>query len=412
MTIQTIATSKAGSTKTATSVAGRLRRSLLLCLLAGSAVGADQVAALEPSTDKLLQTFENVDGTPGMDRAASQAARQLQQLSSQDIAKVLSGFSSASQRGRNWLRAVAADVSDNGPFPKQILLDFFANRGGDPDARYVAFQLLTQQDPDLKPDLLRDAATDPSLPIRYLKIESLLDRAGSARSDSPEQAKALLREVVDNARSPKQLERAAKMLGELGQPVDVASELGMFQSWWLIGPFDNTDSEDFDTAYVVENRYLETGNPIAVDSQGEPKSEQGKQTSANWQKINSDDSLGMVDLNEPLNNAKDAAAYVFATFEVEEEAFDPNAQIRIGCITANKVWVNGKLVSANNVYHSGTRIDQYVDDCTLVKGENTVLIKVLQNAQTEPWAQDWEFQFRLTRPDGSAIKTAVLENND
>jgi hypothetical protein len=38
-----------------------------------------------------------------------------------------------------------------------------------------------------------------------------------------------------------------------------------------------------------------------------------------------------------------------------------------------------------------------------VPGRNTVLIKVLQNAQTEPWAQDWQFQFRFTDLTGAGL---------
>ena len=40
-----------------------------------------------------------------------------------------------------------------------------------------------------------------------------------------------------------------------------------------------------------------------------------------------------------------------------------------GAICASKVWVNGKLVLSNEVYHSGTRIDQYIGDCNLAAGE-------------------------------------------
>jgi hypothetical protein len=218
-----------------------------------------------------------------------------------------------------------------------------------------------------------------------------------------------LRSVIASGRSPKQLEKAAKLLADRDVKVDLANELGMMRTWWVVGPFDNTDSKHFDTAYLPENRYLESGSPIARDASGDPKPEQGKEGSVQWQKIRSDDSLGMVDLNAPLSNEKDGAAYLYGKFTVDGETSNPDAQVRIGCITANKVWINGNLVSSNEVYHSGTRIDQYVDDCKLLNGENTVLIKVMQNAQTEPWAQDWQFQFRLTRPDGSAIKTTWID---
>ena len=87
-------------------------------------------------------------------------------------------------------------------------------------------------------------------------------------------------------------------------------------------------------------------------------------------------------------------------FDVEQGG---PAEVRLGCINASKVWINGELIDANEVYHSGTRIDQYTAPCTLREGRNRVLLKICQNAQTESWAQDWQFQFRLTDPQGAAL---------
>jgi hypothetical protein len=376
---------------------------MVVTVMASASSGADS------DLDRSLRAIAVADGSTSVDQAAAAAAGSLQSLPSTKVTSVLSGFQGASKRGKNWLRALAADVSDNGPFQKDSLLDFFNDRSGDADARYVAFQLLIQHDGDLQSKLLGNAETDPSLPVRFLKIKSMIDQAGIERESQSDQAVAILRQVIANGRSPQQLEKAAKILADLDVIVDLADELGMIRTWWLIGPFDNASSKHFDTAYLPENRYLESGSPILRDAAGDPKPEQGKGRSVVWQKIQSDDNLGMVDLNAPLSHEKDAAAYLFGKFSVDGGPSDLNAQVRIGCITANKVWINGKLVSSNEVYHSGTRIDQYVDDCQLLDGENTVVIKVMQNAQTESWAQDWQFQFRLTRPDGSAIKTSWVE---
>ncbi|MEL6898906.1 MAG: hypothetical protein AAFP90_22630, partial [Planctomycetota bacterium] len=85
------------------------------------------------------------------------------------------------------------------------------------------------------------------------------------------------------------------------------------------------------------------------------------------------------------------------------------AQTRIGSATANKVWVNQQATTANEVYHSGSRIDQYIGDCQLKPGRNSVLIKTFQNAQTQPWAQVWDFQFRFTKPDGTPIRVEIVK---
>ena len=366
---------------------------LVFCAL----LGAITPSATFADNATLLTAVATTDGSSAKDKEASAAAAQLQKLPSSEVVSVLKAFSDSTTRGKNWLRSLAADVSDNGDFPADAIRGFFDDRSQNADARYVAFQLLTQKDPALESQLLAKAETDPSLPIRYLKIETML----SDFKKQPKEAESILRSVVSNGRAPNQLERAAKALEELGIKVDLANELALVREWSLIGPFDNADSKHFDTAYQIENAYLESGDPLSE------KQVKGKEGTCQWQKIASDDALGMVDLNEPLEREKDAAAYVYAKFKLKDSAEVGAAQARLGCICANKLWINGKLVLSNEVYHSGSRIDQYIGDCNLVPGENTVLIKVLQNAQTEPWAQDWQFQFRLTKLDGSAIQVAV-----
>ena len=202
----------------------------------------------------------------------------------------------ASDRGANWLRALAADVSDNGPFQDTLLREFLADRDSDARARYVAFQLLTQNDPGVKADLLKEAESDPSLPIRFLKIQSLIDQAKTGIR-SGRNPKATLQKVISFARSPNQLSEAVKLLDERGVKVDLAKRLAMIVDWSIIGPFDNTDSKHFDTAFIVENRYLGLGKPfVSLNA-----AEQGKKdVEVRWQSITSDDKFGMVDLNAPL----------------------------------------------------------------------------------------------------------------
>ncbi|MEO1527844.1 MAG: hypothetical protein AAFX06_20630 [Planctomycetota bacterium] len=368
-----------------------------LSLFSFALIGILFSSVADADNAQLLKAIASADGSVASDSAAADAAAKLQQLPSSEIVTILKAFPDSTTRGNNWLRSLASDVADNGPFPLEALRGFFDDRGQDADARYVAYQLLTQNDSERAETLLASAETDPSLPVRYLKIESMLANA----KEQPAQAESILKSVVANGRTPNQLERAAKALEDLGVKVDLASELALIRQWSLIGPFDNSGSQHFDTAYTVENAYLESGDPTSQ------KQIKGKNGGCSWQPLTSDDTLGMVDLNEPLSREKDAVAYVFAKFKLDDPTQIGAAEARLGCICANKVWVNGKLVISNDVYHSGSRIDQYIGNCELVAGENTVLVKVLQNAQTEPWAQDWEFQFRLTKSDGSAVNVSV-----
>ncbi|TWT98478.1 hypothetical protein [Stieleria varia] len=373
------------------------------------AVLADQksqtdVAAQDQAVVAALEQITQVDDSAAAHTRAVASASVVASLPAERIGLVLDSFAGATKRGKNWLRSIASDVADNGDFPTEMVQQYFDDRGNDPDGRYLAFQLLIANGADQQ-QLLADAASDPSLPVRYLKIKTLLENARIAvKTDDRESAIATYQSIVNDARRPDQLKTAADALAKLDIEVDVAAALGLVRNWQIIGPFDNTDSKHFDTAYPPEQRYLTDGSPIAMSDAAAQK-EKGKDGPVEWKSVTSESEMGMVDLNPSLANAKDAVSYAFVNFKVDPQRAGP-AEARLGCITANKVWVNGRLVLANNVYHSGTRIDQYVGLCELQPGDNAILIKVLQNAQTEPWAQDWQFQFRFTDPSGAAIPEA------
>jgi hypothetical protein len=67
------------------------------------------------------------------------------------------------------------------------------------------------------------------------------------------------------------------------------------------------------------------------------------------------------------------------------------------------VWLNGAVIAAHNIYHSGDFFDQYVAKVDLRAGENVVLAKVCQNAQTDSWARVWQFRLRVCDDTGGAI---------
>ena len=89
--------------------------------------------------------------------------------------------------------------------------------------------------------------------------------------------------------------------------------------------------------------------------------------------------------------------------------FGQSATVRYASPNATKLWLNKQLVAANEVYHAGGAVDQYVAPVELQAGTNTILLKVCQNEQTQPWAQDWSFQLRLADELGGAIETTTVE---
>ena len=54
-------------------------------------------------------------------------------------------------------------------------------------------------------------------------------------------------------------------------------------------------------------------------------------------------------------------------------------------------------------YHRGMRIDQYRIPVQLKAGENSILIKLCQNEQTEEWTVQWQFQLRVCDSSGAAV---------
>ncbi|HBI43232.1 MAG TPA: hypothetical protein DDY78_10305, partial [Planctomycetales bacterium] len=70
---------------------------------------------------------------------------------------------------------------------------------------------------------------------------------------------------------------------------------------------------------------------------------------------------------------------------------------------AIKIFLNGKEIFARDEYHHGMAVDQHSAAGVLKAGRNELLLKVCQNEQSEPWAQNWSFQVRLCDAVGAAV---------
>lgn len=382
-----------------------LTTSLALLLPSEPIGGQDAV----PSSDAdsfatAIQTVLAVKPEGGGHVEAMAAINRLADSQGAALLPVLQAMGDASPLAKNWLRGLAAELLEQqtasaGQLPLAELEKFFADRSNDPDARYLVYRWLTSDDSARREAILETASDDPSLPLRYLANERLIQLADEAGEAGDEQKKSLYSRVLADARNPDQLQRVAKELQSLGREVDLASELGMFTSWYLTGPFDNTDGAGFDPPAGPEESLLKGGAERFDPEQAFA----GKAGQVGWQKHVSQDPMGLVDLNAIFDNAKDATTYAYCVFEAKQAT---EVEARLGSINANKVWVNGQLVTANEVYHAGSRIDQYVANCQLRPGTNWVLIKICQNAQTESWAQDWQFQFRITDAMGKPSAVA------
>jgi hypothetical protein len=338
--------------------------------------------------DSAIATLKKIEASNEGNQLAVPAIRQLQTASPSTLLRVLEGMKNASPIGKNYLSGAAGALYGRDSASLKTQLESFLNdKKQDGEARYLVFQWLTDQQPELREQMLETMREDPSLELRFDAIALALQKLDKSTEAAPLQA------LLDSARHPDQIETIAKKLQKAGQEVDQAQVFGFLMKWQIIGPFDNRDQKHFDTVYDVEKDLIFKG----IDAS---KKYPGKSGQVAWQEYNSEDAAGIVDLAKPYSNEKGAIAYAHAIYSAKQAS---EVEFRLGCINANKLWVNGQLVLMNEVYHAGMSIDQYIGRAKLKAGDNAIVLKICQNEQTESWAQRWQFQLRVSDETGKAI---------
>jgi len=158
----------------------------------------------------------------------------------------------------------------------------------------------------------------------------------------------------------------------------------MEDAWWIIGPFDNTGGIGYEREFIPEEA-------TQIDLKAEYP---GLDGTVKWRKLQDKVFDGFVDLNEIFGGKLDwVTAYAFTTVTSPEER---NAQMRIGSDDQIKVWLNGKLVFTYDQARPAS-IDQDTVTVTLKQGENSILVKVCDEAGY------WGFYLRFTDVDGNPL---------
>lgn len=328
--------------------------------------------------------------------AAAGAWQDLTEQGTVIIIPTLEAMGEASPLARNWMRTAVETVFANelkagGNVPVDELHEFVSDRGNDPKARELAFELFSQVAPDESAKMIPDMLDDPSTALRRKAVAQLIARGQEAlKAGEKDKSGELLGNALDAARDVDQIDEIAKLLRQkLERKVDLPKHFGFLMRWHLIAPFDNTDRAGFETVYPPENEI-----DLGATYKGKDGAEIG------WQTYTTSDDYGKVDFNQPYSPLKQVVGYAYTEFDSAEER---PAQIRLGCKNAWKVWFNGKLLFGRDEYHRGQRIDQYTLPVVLKKGKNTILVKACQNEQEQDWTVQWEFQLRICDNTGTAI---------
>ncbi len=353
-------------------------------------------------SDELQQAIEIIrqiePGGLGHEPAVA-AIQILNGASAAQVPELLQAMDGTNPLAANWLRgAIQSALAGSSEVPREAIRAFLDDQQRPADGRLMAYELLVADQPELAENLLPGLVDDPCLRLRYKAIAWLIERD---KQDTHADVRGLIFALL-NARDVSQIQEIARRLDQRNIYVDLQKTLGVVSEWQIAGAFDNREEKGFDVPHGPE---LNLAN---IDTSASYQDTIDQQT-VGWIRHVTNDPNGIVNLNELLGNLKGATAYATAQFNAAEDA---ECQIRIGCINAHKVWLNGTELINNEIYHVGMMPDQFSGTGRLKQGPNTILIKVCQNEQEQPWAQDWMFQLRICTPDGAAIQPAAGESAD
>jgi tetratricopeptide (TPR) repeat protein len=367
-----------------------MQYSRFICFCCGLSVlmaSANDTEQLVP----LLEKIRAVESKGTNHQEAVAATKALQKASISSVPQILAAMDQANPLAQNWLRGIAESVVEKTPdqVPKAALETFLRDTKHSPRGRRLAYEFLLKVDPTVEQRILANMVQDPSLELRRDAVQLVIDQ-GEANLKAGRKPTAIeaFRSAFLHARDLDQIQALAKKLKELEQTYDMPTRMGFLMRWKIVGPFDNINDLGWDTAYEPETK---------LDFAAEYP---GKSGAIKWIEHETKDEFGLVDLTTALDKHKGAIAYVATDFISDREQ---PVVLRLGCINAHKVWLNGQQVGANHVYHAGIEIDQYTFPVQLKAGKNQILLKVCQNEQTEPWAQRWQFQLRVSDEIGGAV---------
>lgn len=344
------------------------------------------------SERKIIEAFTSIGPKGTGNERAAEIMPLIKGLDSSSILPLLHAMNQANSLGDNWIRASISEIIDQSAkssFPETAILAFTKNPKNIGSSRRTAFELLRDHDPELAISIVAGFINDPEPSLRREAVAQLLHKANS--SENEKDSRLLYEKVLLYGRDVSQIKEASSALNEMGESIDLIELMGFLVNWELIGPFDNSKRSGFEMTFPPEK------------TQKVQSLYKGKNGDIRWSSFSSKDPLGMVNINELYGEIKEVLAYAKTTFNSSSSRL---AQFRIGSKNAWKIWLNGNLLFARDEYHRGsTRVDQFIVEGELKKGQNVVLLKVCQNEQTQSWTKQWEFCLRITDPAGAPIRS-------
>ena len=329
--------------------------------------------------------------------AAIAAVRVIEKADAADLPVLLVAMDDANPLALNWLRGAYETIASRpgAKLPTEALMAFLNERKHLPQARRLAYDTLKSVDPGLEERLIPTLLDDPSGELRRDAVAYIMKAAEKLATDGhKDDARQKYTAALAGAVDEDQVKKLAEVLKGYDQKVNLVEHYGFLTQWKLIGPFDNKDKKGFDVANPPETELV-----FDKEYDGLPGPD-GKPLKTKWKALASEDEMGLFDVNKLFEKHMGATVYTTTEFD---SATAQAVEFRLGTSNAWKLWLNGEPLFAREEYHRGMFLDQYLVRGKLKAGKNTLLLKLLQNEQTDTWAQDWSFQFRVTDFSGRAI---------
>ena len=365
------------------------------CLTLAVYLATTCIAWAEPiDVEPLLQSLRAVGPKGAGHREAMKAWERLARADAGQLPSILAGIDTAGPLAANWIRTAVDTIAESqlrsgGQLPADGLEQFVRDTSHAPRPRRLAYEWLLRVDEAAKGRLLPEMLDDPSIELRRDAIAGLIDEAAGLKdAGKTDEAVAAYARALAASRDLDQVKLLAERLRKLGRKVDLPRHFGFLVRWQLIGPLDNTDEKGFDVVYPPEHQI-----DLAASCEG-------KHGEVKWIEQISSDDYGLIDFHKTFKEEKEVVGYATTEFISPRQQ---EVQIRVTSFNAVKLWVNGTQVDQHKVYHGGSQMDQYACSCVLRPGRNVFLIKVCQNAQTQSWANHWDFKLRVCDPTGGAV---------
>ena len=332
---------------------------------------------------------------------AAKAWKELIRLGPDALVDILTALDDANPSAANWLRSAVDAIAEKTlaakkKLPTAKLEAFVRDRSHAGIGRRLAYEWLVRVDATAPGRLLPDMLDDPGAELRREAVDVVLKSAQEFfDKDDKAAAKAGYQRAFEAARERDQVQLIIGRLKKLGVEIDATSHFGFITRWHIAGSFDNSKEAGFHKVFPPEK---------GVDLAAVYKGKDGQEV--RWKEHTTTLPMGIVDFNKVIGALHGTTAYAYTTVV---SATERPVEIRAGSNNAVRIFLNGKEIFFWEEYHHGNRMDQHIAKGILKAGKNEILVKVLQNEQTEPWAQQWSFQLRICDALGGRIPVTVLE---